>query len=60
LAGGGCTKVFCSQALKKAIAIIAKPIRQIVALFRTAVPHEFERAGEREAFIFRAPIGFSS
>jgi hypothetical protein len=58
LAGGGCTKVFCSQALKKAIATIAKPARQIVALFRAAAPHDFERAGEREAFIFSAPIGF--
>jgi hypothetical protein len=58
LTGGGGTKVFCSQALKKAVATIAKPARRIVALFCAAAPHDFERAGEREAFIFRAPIGF--
>ncbi|WFU20790.1 hypothetical protein [Bradyrhizobium sp. CB3481] len=58
-AGGGGTKVFCSQALKTAIATIAKPARLIVAPFCAAVPHDSGRAGEREAFIFRAPIFLS-
>jgi hypothetical protein len=57
-AGGGGTKVFCSQALKTAIATTAKPARPTVAPFCAAVPHDPGRAGEREAFIFHAPIGF--
>jgi hypothetical protein len=40
-----------------AIAAIAKPARQIVTPLCAAVPFDLRRAGEREAFIFRAPIG---
>jgi hypothetical protein len=56
--GGGGTKVFCSQALKMPIAATAIPARQAAAPFCAAVPYGLRRAGEREAFIFRAPIGF--
>jgi hypothetical protein len=56
--GGGGTKVFCSQALKTPIAAIAKPARQAAPPpLRAAVPYGLKRAGEREAFIFSAPIG---
>jgi hypothetical protein len=51
-AGGGGTKVFCSQALT------AKPARQAAAPFCAAVPYDFRRAGEREAIISGASIGF--
>ncbi|WP_245310283.1 hypothetical protein [Bradyrhizobium jicamae] len=56
-AGGGWTKVFCSQALRTQIAAIAKTARQAIAPFCAAVPYDLERAGERAAFIFSAPIG---
>ncbi|WP_247509302.1 hypothetical protein [Bradyrhizobium sp. 157] len=56
--GGGGTKVFCSQALKIAIAAIAKAARQAAAPLCATVPCDLKRAGEREAFIFGAPIGF--
>jgi hypothetical protein len=39
------------------IATIAKPARQAAAPRCAAVPYGLKRAGEREAFIFRAPIG---
>ncbi|WP_249790830.1 hypothetical protein [Bradyrhizobium sp. SRL28] len=40
------------------IAAIAKPARQATAPLCAAVPYGLKRAGEREAFIFGAPIGF--
>ena len=40
------------------IAAIAKPARQAAAPLCAAVPYDPKRAGEREAFIFRASIGF--
>jgi xanthine dehydrogenase molybdopterin-binding subunit B len=58
LGGGGGTKVFCSQALKTAVATIAKPARRIAALLCAALTDDLKRAGERETFIFRASIGF--
>jgi hypothetical protein len=56
--GGGGTKVFCSQALKTPNAATAKATRQSAALFCLAALFGLKRAGEREAFIFRAPIRF--
>jgi hypothetical protein len=41
-----------------AIAAIAKPARQVATPLCAAVPHALNRAGEREAFISGAPIGF--
>ncbi|WP_334444732.1 hypothetical protein [Bradyrhizobium sp. AZCC 1610] len=40
------------------IAAIAKPARQAAAPLCPATPYDLKRAGEREAFIFSAPIGF--
>ncbi|WP_247834065.1 hypothetical protein [Bradyrhizobium sp. 200] len=40
------------------IAAMAKPARQATAPLCAAVPYDLKRAGEREAFIFGASIGF--
>jgi hypothetical protein len=50
--GGGGTKVFCSQALKKFMAAMAKAARRIEALPCPMVRFGQERAGERMSFIF--------
>jgi hypothetical protein len=56
-AGGGGTKVFCSQALKMPIAAMANAARRTEAPPRPMVRRGQGRAGERMGFIFRASIG---